>query len=70
MNSYEVDGFVDWLAIAVFAGLVPGFIAYLKGYGFYLWWVYGMCLFPIALLHVLYLKKDENYLRARKLLNN
>lgn len=37
------------LFVAVLSGLVPAVIARQRGYSFFLWWLVGAALFPIAL---------------------
>jgi hypothetical protein len=45
---------------ALLWGFVPAFIAKSKGRkDFWLWWVYGMFLLPIAVIHSLILKSDQ-----------
>lgn len=39
-------------------GIIPGLIAQKKGRPFFLWWMYGMLLFIIALPHSLIIKTD------------
>lgn len=41
------------VVVAALAGLLPAFIAQLKGKSFVRWWVYGVFLFPVALVHAL-----------------
>lgn len=43
-----------WLFVL---GLFPGFIAKTKGRNFFLWWIYGSFLFPVALVHAILLKE-------------
>ena len=48
-------------------GLIPAYIAREKGYSpFALWWLYGACLFPIALFHALFLRDRDDWEREEK----
>jgi hypothetical protein len=46
------------LVLLLVIGLIPAMIAYSKGRNFLLWYVYGVALFLIALVHALLLKPD------------
>lgn len=46
--------------LAVFLGLIPAFIAKSKGRSFFLWYVYGVALFIVALIHSIIIKKNDN----------
>lgn len=39
-------------------GLITAIIARSKGRDFFLWWFYGLLLFPFALIHAIVLKPD------------
>ena len=41
------------VVVAIVLGLIPAFIARSKGREFSVWWVYGVFLFPFALLHAI-----------------
>lgn len=43
--------------LACFLGLIPAFIAQNKGRSFGLWYVYGVALFIVALIHSLCISK-------------
>lgn len=43
---------------ALLLGLIPAFIAKKKGRKFMLWWIYGTCLFLIALIHSLVISEQ------------
>lgn len=45
------------LILAVLLGIAPGLIAHGKGRNFLLWWLYGVFLGPIALLHAILLRQ-------------
>jgi len=45
------------LVLAVLLGIAPGLIAHSKGRNFFLWWVYGILLGPVALLHAILLRR-------------
>lgn len=47
------------LLIIILLGVVPAVIAYGKGRNFALWWIYGALLAPIALVHALMLRKND-----------
>ncbi|MEM9682990.1 MAG: peptidoglycan-binding protein [Pseudomonadota bacterium] len=44
------------LILAVLLGIAPGLIAHGKGRNFLLWWIYGVLLGPVALLHAIMLR--------------
>jgi hypothetical protein len=44
------------LVIGIILGLLPAAIAKTRGQNFFVWWVYGAVLFPIALIHALLVK--------------
>ena len=44
------------LILALLLGLAPAFIAHGKGRNFLLWWIYGVVLGPVALLHAMMLR--------------
>ncbi len=46
------------LFVAAILGLIPAFIASSKGRSFALWWVYGLLLFIVALIHSIFIKRD------------
>jgi hypothetical protein len=46
------------LVLAVLLGIAPGLIAHSKGRNFVLWWVYGILLGPVALLHAILLRRN------------
>ena len=45
------------LILAVLLGVAPGLIAHGKGRVFILWWLYGVLLGPVALLHAILLRR-------------
>lgn len=47
--------------VFIFLAVIPALIACCKGRSFKLWWIYGVLLFPLALIHSLLLKPTENY---------
>ena len=50
------------LILAVLLGIAPGLIAHGKGRNFLLWWIYGVLLGPVALLHAIMLRsRTERY---------
>lgn len=48
------------LILAVLLGIAPGLIAHSKGRNFLFWWIYGVFLGPIALLHAILLRQKPN----------
>lgn len=56
-NNYDL-GLRQAIFFAIF-GLLPAFIAHKKGRSFFLWWVYGTLTCLIALIHSLFLKKND-----------
>ena len=44
---------MELLFLFMALGLIPAFIARKKGRPMFGWWVYGVLLFPIALVHIL-----------------
>jgi len=48
------------LILAVLLGIAPGLIAHGKGRNFLFWWIYGVFLGPIALLHAILLRQKLN----------
>lgn len=38
-------------------GVIAGMIARAKGRGFFLWFLYGALIFPVAFVHIMLLKK-------------
>jgi membrane protein implicated in regulation of membrane protease activity len=60
---------MEILIPAFFLGLIPGFIAYNKGRSFLTWYIYGVLLFIVALIHSIVIKsiighKDKEILEA------
>ena len=49
---------MEYIIIACVIGVIPAFIASSKGRNFFLWWIYGACLFVVALIHSLVISKD------------
>ncbi len=53
--------------VAVTIGWIPAVIARSKGRDFAIWWLYGSCLWIIALIHAIVLPRDEKLLEEKKL---
>lgn len=51
MNDFNI------IILNAILGLLPAAIAQQKGRNFFLWYVYGFCLFLIAIIHVLFIPK-------------
>lgn len=47
------------LILAVLLGIAPGLIAHGKGRNFFVWWIYGVLLGPVALLHAILLRRHR-----------
>lgn len=47
---------MEFLVLLAVIGLIPAIIAAKKGRNFVVWWVYGMALWIIALIHAIMLK--------------
>jgi len=56
--------FMIWVSclVAIILGLIPAFIAKTKGRSFMLWHFYGFWLFPIALIHSIFLRPNDKAL--------
>ena len=57
---------MEYLIIACVIGVIPAFIASSKGRNFFLWWIYGACLFIVALIHSLVISKDMKAVAEEK----
>ena len=55
--AWEIE--IVILLVCCVLGLTPAFIAGNKGERFFPWWVYGTFLFPVAMLHALYIKEKR-----------
>jgi len=51
---------VEVLFMCIIVGLIPAFIAKSKGRNFFLWYIYGVLLFIIALVHSLLIKNNDD----------
>lgn len=51
--------FSNLLIISAFLGLIPAFIAQSKGRPFLLWYIYGVLLFLVALIHSIVISKSD-----------
>ena len=54
-----------YTVVALFLGLGTAAIAHSKGRSFFLWWLYGMAFFILALPHALLIKVDQDSLDAK-----
>ncbi|MEE3626583.1 zinc ribbon domain-containing protein [Nitrospirillum sp. BR 11752] len=57
------------LAISALIGVIPGYIAHSKGRSFFLWWLYGVAFFIIALIHALLISPNVAEVEQRQLDN-
>lgn len=55
--AWEIE--IVILLVCCVLGLTPAFIAGNKGERFFPWWVYGIFLFPVAMLHALCIKEKR-----------
>ncbi|MBA7493635.1 hypothetical protein ES702_04205 [subsurface metagenome] len=55
------------LILAILIGLIPGFIAKNKGLNFFVWWLFGACLFIVALPCSLIIKPDRAVIEKKAL---
>lgn len=53
-----------YIFLAIIFGIIPAFIARSKGRSFFAWYVYGVYLWLIALIHSIVIKPYEEYLVA------
>ncbi|MDP1738887.1 MAG: hypothetical protein Q8L23_15780 [Caulobacter sp.] len=53
---------MEILLLALVLGVIPAAIANSKGHEFFAWYVYGVPLFIVALIHSLVLKPDREHL--------
>lgn len=53
---------MEMLIPALFLGLIPAFIARSKGRSFLSWWVYGVLLFIVAVIHAIVIKPTDEAL--------
>jgi len=49
---------MEFVVLVVLIGLIPAAIASSKGRNFFLWWLYGMAIFIVALPHALIMGPD------------
>jgi RNA polymerase subunit RPABC4/transcription elongation factor Spt4 len=49
---------MEYFAFALILGFIPAMIAKSKGHSFFLWYVYGVLLFIIALVHAVLVKPN------------
>jgi ribosomal protein L40E len=59
MDGAQILIFLIYLIGIAALGLIPALIARNKGRGFFLWWLYGVGLFIIALIHSLCLEQVQ-----------
>ena len=50
---------MELLIFGIILGAIPGMIANSKGRNFFLWFLYGLLIFPIALVHSILIKSDN-----------
>lgn len=59
----------EFILLLMLIALLPAYIAYKKGRRFFLWWLYGMAIFIIALPHAIIAKPKRNRIEKRLLKN-
>lgn len=57
---------MSFIFIALILGLIPAFIAKSKGRNFLLWYIYGVALFIIALIHACVISKSAEAVKAEQ----
>jgi len=60
---------MEFLILLMLIGLIPAVIAAKKGRNFVLWWIYGMALWIIALIHSLLIKSPAQKAQEEMLLS-
>ena len=58
---------MEYLFIALLLGVIPAMIAKNKGREFFVWYIYGVFLFLIALIHSIVIKENKEILDDRKM---
>ena len=51
--------FVIFILVGLIISIIPALVASSKGREFFLWYIYGLCLFPFALIHAIVIKPNE-----------
>lgn len=54
-----------WIFLSMLLGLIPAMIASKKGRNFFLWWLYGVLLFIVALPHSLLISPNRSVVEER-----
>lgn len=57
---------MEILLIAAMIGFLPAYIAHTKGKSFFLWWLYGMFFFLVALPHSLLVRSETAAIEGRR----
>ena len=58
---------MECLFIALLLGVIPAMIAKNKGREFFVWYIYGVFLFLIALIHSIVIKENKEILDDRQM---
>ena len=58
---------MEYLFIALLLGVIPAMIAKNKGREFFVWYIYGVFLFLIALIHSIVIKENKEILDDRQM---
>ena len=58
---------MEFLFIALLLGVIPAMIAKNKGREFFVWYIYGVFLFLIALIHSIVIKENKEILDDRQM---
>lgn len=57
---------MEYAILALLLGLIPAFIAASKGRSFVLWYIYGVLLFIIALVHSIVISKTPEMVKKEQ----
>ena len=58
---------MEYLFIALLLGVIPAMIAKNKGKEFFVWYIYGVFLFLIALIHSIVIKENKEIIEDRQM---
>ena len=58
---------MEYLFIALLLGVIPAMIAKNKGREFFVWYIYGVFLFLIALIHSIVIKENKEIIEDRQM---
>ncbi len=58
---------MEFFAVLLLLGIIPAVIARNKGRNFFPWYIYGVLLLVVALIHSLLMKEDKRAIEERAL---